>query len=186
MLPKRIKTSISNIDNILLLSKASNENLDPPFVTVINSLSTDEAPFISLPFEAKLIVSFALVLTLLVGTYYKAILYKGVFRTKRENKGWMSRPINVLIFVSALIHHSTHLVTCVYFILALTIDRPLQNIFGPFYFFLMTLISTFAIAYLAVGSFGTGLYRIMYINPLSSIESEKKTIASHPHWKYRT
>ena len=179
MLPKGIKINISNIADPLLLSKVSNENWGPPLVTVIESLSTDEAPFVSLPFEAKLIVSFALVLTLLVGTYYKAILYKGVFRTKRENKGWMSRPINVLIFVSALIHHSTHLVTCVYFILALTIDTPLQNIFGPFYCYLMTLISTFAIAYLAVGSFGIGLYRIMYIRLQSIVKyriGEKKLL----------
>ena len=154
----------------ILLNYDTNQNHDLSFLAIIDQFPTNEAPFISLPIEAKIFVSASLVLTLIVGTYFKFSLYKGVFKTNKENRGWMHRPINVLIFVSALVHHSTHLVTCIYFILALTIDTPLQTIFGPFYCLLMTLIATFAIAYLAVGSFGIALYRIMYIQFESTVK----------------
>ena len=151
----------SNFDMGIIHSNTE-ENNESSFVSIID-IPTDKAPFINLPREAKVFVSLSLGLTLVIGTYYKICLYKGVFKTNKENRGWMHRPINVLIFVAALIHHLTHLVICIYFILALTIETPLQNIFGPFYCFMMMLVGTFAIAYQAVGSFGIGLYRIMYI-----------------------
>ena len=133
MVPRRKNAANAILGTKLLLHDDTNQNIDQSFLAIIDQFPTNDAPFINLPIEAKISVSVSLVLTLVIGTYFKFSLYKGAFKTNKDNRGWMHRPINVLIFVSALIHHSTHLVTCIYFILALTIDTPMQNIFGLFY-----------------------------------------------------
>ena len=85
----------SDIDMRIFLHSGTNENKEPSFVSIIDIL-TDEAPFINLPLEAKVFVSLSLGLTLVIGTYYKISLYKGVFKTNKENREWMHRPIKIM------------------------------------------------------------------------------------------
>ena len=155
-------TNFSN-NNVITIHYNENANIENTFLYILNKIPIDESPLTSLPTVVKNSFATAMIVSLLVGTYFKIILYKGIFTTNKQNRGWMHRPINLLIFVSAVIHHITHFIGGIHFILILTIDQPLQHLFGPSYCNLMTIIGIFGIFYLGIGSFGIALYRIMYI-----------------------
>ena len=126
------------------------EKFDPPY-------------FRNLPYNSRLSLSIAMICTSIVGTYYKMKLYKGVFRVKKENRGWMHRPINILILLSSVIHHSTHLMMSTFGVHALLSSTAPIQMFGPFYCTLMNITTTFGVVHLASGSFGIAVFRIMYI-----------------------
>ena len=75
---------------------------------VVSHISDQEIPLVNLPFRVKRILAVALIVSLIVGSYYKNIMYRYVFTTNSKNRGWMLRPINILIVTSAVIHHATH------------------------------------------------------------------------------
>ena len=150
-----------------LLFPTNNEETDSAvkwnLLRILRILPMDDAPLMHLPSLAKKIIAVALFVTILVGSYFKLVLYKGIFTSSKQNPGWMHRPINILILISAFIHHATHFVGCIHFILILTIQDPLEFVFGPSYCLSLAAIGEFGIFYLGVGSFGISLYRIMYI-----------------------
>ena len=128
------------------------------FIRFLSKLPAEDVPMINLPNNAKITISIALSAAIIVGTYFKSILYRGIFA---EN--WMDKPINVLIFVSALIHHATSLLTSIHLILILSIESSLNSLFGPFYCFILPVIGEIGIFNQAIGSFGICIYRMMYI-----------------------
>ena len=132
-------------------------------IKILSKLPADDVPMINLPHPVKITMSIALIAAILVGSYFKYVLYIGIFTSNKQNHGWMHRPINVLIFVSALIHHTTSVLTAIHLILLLLVDLPLQALFGSCYCFLMPVIGEIGIFYQAVGSFGICIYRIMYL-----------------------
>ena len=140
-----------------------NESTNNSQLVIKSHFPMNGNPFRNLPFNARLSLSVALVFTFVIGTHFKILLYKGIFRTKKIDRGWMRRPINILIFLSSIIHHTTHLITCTFGVLALLSDKPPQSIFGTFYCSLINAVTTFGIVYMSSGSFGIALYRIMYI-----------------------
>ena len=139
------------------------DDIELGLLKILNILPMDDAPLMHMPSLAKNIIAVALFLTILIGSYFKFVLYKGIFTSNKQNHGWMHRPINILILIAAVIHHITHFIGCIHFILLLTSKKPLETVFGPSYCLPMAIIGEFGIFYLAVGSFGTSLFRIMYI-----------------------
>ena len=133
------------------------------FLETLEELQEDDAPMVNLPKNFKITIIVALVIAIIVGSYFKSVLFKGIFSKNSPNHGWMSRPINVLIFVSAFIHCITSILTSIHLILILWIDEPLQALFGPFYCFLLPVVGEIGIFYQAVGSFGICIYRMIYI-----------------------
>ena len=99
-----------------------------------------------------------LIISLLSGSYFKSILYRGFFRGK-----FLDRPINVLLLCSAVIHHSTHLCATISLIVMIGFDTSLGETFGPAYCFYEYIVGAFGLGYLSVGSFGIALYRILFI-----------------------
>ena len=138
---------------------AEGNAMENNLIHILSKLPMDDAPLMNLPDATKNIIAVALVVTILIGSYFKFVLYKGILETNKQN----FRPINILLLVSACIHHTTHVIGCIHFILILTNNAPLETLFGPSYCLLMAVIGEFGIFYLAVGSFGISLYRIMYI-----------------------
>ena len=130
---------------------------------IVNDFYEHEAPLINLPFVVKITLAILMTTTLLVGSYFKFVLYKCVFITNKQNRGWMNRPINVLIVASAIIHHITHLSTGIYYILCLTMYTPLGDVFGSWYCHTAGYIAVYGVSYLGVGSLGIAIYRFLYI-----------------------
>ena len=150
-----------------LLFPTNNEEQDGDVkldvLQILSKLPMDDAPLMHLPSLAKNIIAVALFATIFIGSYFKFVLYKGIFTSSKQNPGMMHRPINILVLISAFIHHATHFIGCIHFILILTIQDPLEFVFGPSYCLSLAAIGEFGIFYLGVGSFGISLYRIMYI-----------------------
>ena len=106
----------------------------------------------------------ALIISLLVGTYFKFILY-GFFWFSRhdKNNNFKNRPINAMILLGAVIHHVTHLFMGVNYCLSLGFDVNLGEYLGEFYCHLPVFVATFAIAYLIIGSMVIAIFRVLYI-----------------------
>ena len=133
------------------------------FLETLEELPEDDVPMVNLPENIKITIILALIIAIIVGSCFKCVLFKGIFSKNSPNHGWMDRPINVLIFVSALIHSITSILTSIHLILILWIDEPLLALFGPFYCFLLPVVGEIGIFYQAIGSFGICIYRMMYI-----------------------
>ena len=76
---------------------------------------------------------------------------------------FLDRPINVLLLVGALIHHSTHLFYGISLIVSISFDASLGDIFGPSYCQFELYIATFGVGYLSIGSLGIAIYHVLYI-----------------------
>ena len=132
-------------------------------ILTVQELLEDDAPLRSLPLYAKLTLSTIMAMSLLIGSCFKCIVYMFVFMTNRKNRDWIHRPINVLTVTSAFTHHVTHVVAGVWYILVLTMDTPLIEIFGCSACHVMVAVAVYGLAYLSIGSLGIAIYRVLYI-----------------------
>ena len=130
---------------------------------VVTNISNQEIPLVNLTSRIKRILTLALVVSLIVGSYYKNILYRYVFTTNRKNRGWMHRPINLLIVASAVIHHVTHLWGGIAFSMMLMMETSVADAVGDWFCQMTYIVGLYGITYLSVGSFGITMYRIIYI-----------------------
>ena len=130
---------------------------------VVSHLSDQEIPFVNLPFRVKRILAIALVVSLIVGSYYKNIMYRYVFTTNKKNRGWMHRPINILIVTPAVIPHVTHLWGGFVYSMMLMMETPVADAVGDRFCQLTYVVGLYGLFYLSVGSFGITLYRITYM-----------------------
>ena len=157
--PDSMQTNV-NTSKTIALHDNLNESTIIPYLVIQKS---DPPYFRNLPYTSRLSLSIAMVCTSIIGTYFKMLLYKGIFWVRKETRGWMHRPINILILLSSVIRHTTHLITNSFGIHALLSSTPPIQIFGPLYCTIINIITTFGVVYLASGSFGIAVYRIMYI-----------------------
>ena len=130
---------------------------------VVSHMSNQEIPLISLPFHVKRILVIVLVVSLIVGTYYKNIMYRCVFTTNSKNRGWMHRPINILIVTSAVVHHATHFWVGMVYAIMLMMDISMADAVSDRFCQITYIVGLYGLMYLSVGSFGITLYRMMYI-----------------------
>ena len=132
-------------------------------ILIVNDIYEHEALLIHLPFAIKITLAVLMTTALLVGSYFKFVLYRYVFITNKQNRGWMHRPINVLIVASAIIHHVTHLFGGIQYIMCSTTDAPLGDVFGSSYCHSVVAIYVYGVGYLSIGSSGIAIYRFLYI-----------------------
>ena len=125
--------------------------------------SQDNSPLITLPFCIKVVLTIVMIFSLVVGSYFKGIMYRYVYLTNKENKGWMHRPINVLIINSAIIHHVTHILVGIWYSANLMSETPLADIVGFDICQAMDIVGVFGLGHLTVGGLGIVIYRMMYI-----------------------
>ena len=99
-------------------------------VLIISDISNQEIPLVSLSLSIKRILTMAMVTSLIIGSYYKYIMYSYVWTTNRKNCGWMHRPINILIVSSAAVHHFTHLWMGLSYAMILTMEKSIADAKG--------------------------------------------------------
>lgn len=129
--------------------------LDTMFVDVEEIATTGLRSLPSIAFYSLIAV---LVISLLSGSYFKTVLYRTIL-----NEKFKERPINILIFTQAVIHHITHVFTGVNIILSISFDGLSNIIFGEIYCEIVISVAAFGIFYLAIGGFFIALFRILYI-----------------------
>jgi hypothetical protein len=118
----------------------------------------------SLSYTTQKLLFAALIISLLVGTCFKSILYSYFWRSRRDKrKSFKNRPINAMILMGAIIHHVTHLFMGVNYGLVLGFDLHLGDYMGDFYCNLTLFIGVFTIAYLYIGSMNIAIFRVLYI-----------------------
>ena len=130
---------------------------------VLSNQSNEKISLLSLPFHIKRLLAAVMLVSLVIGSYYKAIMYSYVCTTNRKNRDWMHRPINILIVTSAAIHHLTHLWAGIVLGMILIIDISMADAVSDRFCQLTYIVGVYGLMYLSVGSFGISLYRVMYI-----------------------
>jgi hypothetical protein len=117
-----------------------------------------------LPYTVQKLLFVALVISLLVGTYFKWILYRYFWRCRGDKSmNFKNRPINTLILVGAIIHHLTHLHNGILHSLALGFDVYIGVYMGEFYCNWTLFVGVFGMAYLINGGTVIAIFRVLYI-----------------------
>ena len=126
-------------------------------INMVN-MAMDKPSMRSFPAVLSYFLVGGLVISLVSGSYFKGILYRGLFKGKL-----LDRPINILLLCGAVIHHSTHLIAGISLIVTIAFDVSLEETLGPAYCFFELCVCTFGLVNLSVGSLGIAIYRILYI-----------------------
>ena len=130
---------------------------------VLSNISNEKIPLLSLPFHIKRLLAVAMLVSLVIGSYYKSIMYNYVCTTNRKNRGWMHRPINILIVTSAVVHHATHFWVGMVYAIMLMMDISMADAVSDRFCQITYIVGLYGLMYLSVGSFGITLYRITYM-----------------------
>ena len=148
----------------IIINNASNIPIEVfEDVLVVSHISNENIPLVGLPFHIKRILAVVMAVSLIVGSYYKSIMYCYVCTTNRKNRGWMHRPINILIVTSAVIHHLTHLWAGISHGMILMMDISMSDAVSDTFCKITYIVGVYGLMYLSVGSFGISLYRMIYI-----------------------
>ena len=85
-----------------------------------------------LPWSTRYSIATFLLLSLLIGSFFKMILYRYVLVSSKKNNGsyFNMTPINVMIFTSAIIHHITHLYAGIYYALSIGTNVVFSQLIG--------------------------------------------------------
>ena len=142
----------------------SDKNIIWNHLLIVQDISNDKAPLINLSANIKVPLAIVMVISLLIGTFFKCIMYLYVSTLNTK------RPINTLIVTSAIIHHTTHLIVGTWYILVLLNDIPLGNLYGTDSCHIMMSIAVFGLVYLNAGSLGISIYRVLYIKHESLVK----------------
>ena len=156
--PSITDTGIHKINN----SITHNED-----VIVFNIFPKDEFEnqLADMPFYIKLALTAGIWLSLIIGSFFKCIMYVYVFVANKQKGGWMHRPINVLTMSSSIIHHVTHIwIVIWYTVIYLDVSRiPVADAIGDHWCQIIQIVCLFGMFYLSVGSLGIAVYRILYL-----------------------
>ena len=157
-----VTSTKSATDNITLIEKTKPWLLynDALFIT---RLSEDEIPLVGLQFYIKLIIIVMLTISLIIGSFFKCITYSYVVLANKQNRGWMHRPINVLIVTSSIIHHITHIWMWIWYVVEMMSESSVSDAVGPYMCQVIQVIGLYGLGYLTVGSLGIAIYRVLYI-----------------------
>ena len=129
-----------------------------PNIINLNGMISAVTDLRSLPTIVFYILIAILSTSLLVGSYFKSILYRVIYTEK-----FQERPINVMILVDAIVQHFSMTVVGMTLILSICFDYPSDIMFGEMYCHVTISIGVFGILYLSVGSIATAIFRICYI-----------------------
>ena len=149
-----------NYNNVAFLNGADSGEMYLHDILVINDISTEGVPILSLPFGIKIILTIIIITAFCLGTFFKYIMYR---YSAKQNREGQYRPIDVLTLVAAILHHFTHLWLGLFFVAAFVTKDPLKDIIGHQFCQISYWIACYGLIYLTVGSFGIATYRILYI-----------------------
>ena len=98
------------------------------------------------------------IISLLLGSYFKSIIYRGILTVK-----FKARPINILILLQAVVQHFTHIFFGANVILSICFDQPSDIFFNETYCNVVLSVATFGIGYVTIAGFATAAFRLIYI-----------------------
>ena len=148
------------------------------FITILD-ISDDDTPLHSLSLNIRIIFIAIMTSSLLIGCYYKGITYTSIFGARKDNHGWMHRPINVLTLASAIIHQVTHVISGLWFAICMIADTPMGDQVGSEYCWAVYIVGVVGVVYLSFGSLGIAVYRLLYIrheNLVKYVVGEKRLL----------
>ena len=147
---------------------------------VVDEMNEDGIPLVGwLSSITKSVLVIVIMTSLLIGSYFKSIMYRYVLTTKKQNRSWLHRPINVLIIHGAIIHHVTHVGVGIWYSLILVSKTHLSHLFGYNFCEVMDIVGLYGLGYLTVGSLGIALFRVLYIkreNWVRKVIGEKRLL----------
>ena len=132
-------------------------------VLLVLSTSMDEAPVITLSWTVKFLLIGIMLTSFVTGSFFKFITYSYVYRTNKINRGWMHRPLNVLLVTSDLVHHATHILAGSWYVICMVMEPPFSDKVGYGACWAFMVIGAFGVTYLCIGSLGMAIYRLLYI-----------------------
>ena len=110
----------------------------------------------------KLIFFLTMVSSCLIGSLFKGVIYKHILGSGGHNL--KDRPINVLILVSAVVHHVTQFSVALHLTATLVFDIAPGDIFGRVYCDILMVFECWGLVYgLTTGTLGIAIYRVLYI-----------------------
>ena len=119
-------------------------------ISFVETLSQKEAGIV----VASLVVSF------IVGLYYKSGLYGYMYAYRKE---LLDTPINILLLVKEIIQHLSCLLIVLTYTTALSLDITYAEHFGETWCYVVFCIANFGGAYRMIGGFWMALFRLMYL-----------------------
>jgi hypothetical protein len=171
-LPEKIEKATNCARTLIFLPKLLNELIFLSFrklfaMKMFLTTEAGESFLLRMPTIWRITIGMVNLVSLFGGTFMKILVYRH-FKTA---KFW-DRPINVLILIDEIIHHSTY----TYFIL-LTSMWALTNTYGAnlisewtnyeinnhMFCKIFIVVGSFSFNYGSVGSFGIGIYRLIYV-----------------------
>ena len=106
----------------------------------ISSLSVidheDTSPVLRLlSYPLRYTLSTCLIISLVIGSYCKFVLYRYILISSKMNNGsyFKMTPINVLLFISAIVHHFTNAHTAIFLAVTIGTDAILADAIGNQY-----------------------------------------------------
>ena len=119
-------------------------------ISFVETLSQKEAGIV----VASLVVSF------IVGSYYKSGLYGYMYAKRKE---LFDTPINILLLVQAIIQHLSCLLIVLTYTTALSLDITYAEHFGETWCNILFYGANFGAAYRIIGGFWIAVFRLTYL-----------------------
>jgi hypothetical protein len=116
-------------------------------------------------FHIKIFLTILMWISLVIGSFFKCVMYAYVLVANKKNRGWMHRPINVLTISSAIVHHITHIwMVTWYTVIKLNLaGMPLADAIGDHWCWIIEWICLYGAFSMSVSSLGIAIYRILYL-----------------------
>ena len=118
--------------NISLSLKTQVEPNEEDSILRVNEVIDTSPVLRRLPYSTRNSIATFIVISLLIGSFFKFILYRYVLVSSKIKNGsyFKMTPINVMIFTSAIIHHITHLCSGTFYAIIIGTDLVLEEHFG--------------------------------------------------------
>ena len=130
------------------------------FIQVLSAEDAMMEHILDFPKYIQWIFIFLAWLQMFITSYFRFIVYRHLFQKYRKKE---FNAINVLVFVDAVLEHSTMFTFSIFYTLVVTFDAPLEEILGPWFCYPITLHYRFVAFYAALGSLGISIYRILLL-----------------------
>ena len=116
-------------------------------------------------FHTKIFLTILMWISLVIGSFFKCVMYAYVRVANKQNRGWMHRPINVLTISSAIVHHITHIWSVTWYtVIKLDVaGMPLADAIGDYWCWIIEWICLYGVFSMSVNSLGIATYRILYL-----------------------
>ena len=144
------------LDPVIGVNLADDSDNYKYFFVETFDLENFRPPKLSLTLSQQWCLGVTIFLAMVIGTYFKSILYTCIFESSRK-------PINILILTYSIICHGAQILGSLNYLLSIIYDDTIGTIVGRWYCGFWYRLLSFEICYMAAGNLGMALYRVLYI-----------------------